>query len=171
MAFLGQTFSAQELPQDQGSFDPIPAGWYTASIAGAELRQTKAGTGEYIAVQYSVTGPTHEGRVVFANLNIRNPNPKAEEIGLRQLGEIMRCIGLASVEDTDQLIGGNLKIKVTIKTDPTGQYDPSNEVKGFKAAGSGTPAPQAAPQAAAQQHQAPAAQKPASSTPPWMKQQ
>src|SRR5690554_5309911 len=88
MAFLGQTFNAQELPQDQGSFDPIPAGWYTATIAGAELRQTKAGTGEYIAVQYNVTGPSHEGRVMFGNLNIRNPNPKAEEIGMRQLGGI-----------------------------------------------------------------------------------
>lgn len=172
MAFLGQTFSAQELPQDQGSFDPIPAGWYTATIAGAELRQTKAGTGEYIAVQYNVTGPTHEGRVVFGNLNIRNPNPKAEEIGLRQLGDIMRCIGLASVQDTDQLIGGTLQIKVSIKTDPTGQYEPSNEVKGFKTAGNAAPQAQApAQQQAVQQQQAaPQQQAPASNTPPWMKQ-
>lgn len=164
MAFLGQTFSAQELPQDQGGFEPVPAGWYTASIAGAELRQTKAGTGEYIAVQYNITGPTHEGRVVFGNLNIRNPNPKAEEIGLRQLGEIMRCIGLASVQDTDQLIGGTLQIKLSIRTDPTGQYEPSNDVKAFKAAGNGTPAP------APQQQSAPAPQQPAASAPPWAKQ-
>lgn len=165
MAFLGQTFSAQDLPQDDSGYDPIPAGWYSATIAGAELRQTKAGTGEYIAIQYNVTGPSHEGRVVFGNLNIRNPNPKAEEIALRQLGEIMRCVGLPSVQDTDQLIGGTLQIKVSVKTDPSGQYDPSNDIKGFKALGN-NPAPQAAPQ----QQAAPAQQSaPASSAPPWAK--
>lgn len=115
MAFLGETFNQQDLPQDQGGFDPLPEGWYTATISGAELKDTKAMTGQYIAVKYDITGPTHQGRVVFGNLNIRNPNPKAEEIGRQQLGELMRAIGLPSVQDTDQLIGGSLQIKLTVR--------------------------------------------------------
>ncbi len=144
MAFLNETFVAADLPQSDLNFEPIPPGWYDVNITGAELRQTKAGTGQYIAVRYDVTGPTHQGRVVFANLNIRNANPQAESIGRQQLGELMRAIGMAKVEDTDQLIGHHLQIKVKIRE--SAGYDPQNDVAGFRA--SASPSSQAAAPAA-----------------------
>jgi len=115
MAQLPQSFSAAELPQSDRNYDPIPEGWYDVEIKGAELRTTKAGTGQYIAVRYDVTGPSHGGRVVYGNLNVSNPNPKAEEIGRQQMGELMRAIGLPVLQDTDQLVGGRLSIKVAIR--------------------------------------------------------
>jgi hypothetical protein len=130
MAFLNETYDANELPQGNGNFEPLPAGWYSVTLTGAELKNTKAGNGQYIAVRYDVTGPTHQGRVVFGNLNIKNPNPKAEEIGRQQLGDLMRAIGLSKVTDTDQLIGGILQIKLSIKEQEG--YEPSNDVKGYK---------------------------------------
>ena len=139
MAFLGQTFDANELPQGSSNFDPLPAGWYTAAITGAELKPTKDGNGQYIKVRYDITGPAHQGRVVFGNLNIKNPSAKAEEIGRQQLGEIMRAIGLGRVTDTDQLIGGNLQIKLDIRP-ADGQYAAQNEVRGFKATHGAAPA-------------------------------
>jgi len=157
MANLGQSFNTNEIPQSENNFEPLPIGWYTCVIGSADLKDTKAGTGEYIAVRYNVTGPTHEGRVIFSNLNIRNPNPKAQEIGIQQLGELMRAIGLASVEDTDQLIGGQLEIKVKIR-EASGGYDASNDVSGFKAMKGGV-APVASSTTAA----------PATGTPPWAK--
>jgi hypothetical protein len=142
MAFLSETFDINELPVgNTGSFEPLPAGWYTATINQAELKDTKAKNGQYIKLRYDITGPTHQGRVVFGNLNIKNANPKAEEIGRQQLGEIMRAIGLAKVADTDQLIGGQISIKLEVKDDA--QYGASNEVKGFKSV-SGSAAPAAA---------------------------
>jgi hypothetical protein len=135
MAFLSQSFDVSELPQASKDYSVLPAGWYSATIAGAEVKETKAGTGEYIAIKYSITGPTHQGRVIFGNLNIKNPNPKAEEIGRQQLGDIMRAIGLARVTDTDQLIGGSLVIKLDVKEDE--KYGERNEVKGFKAVAGG----------------------------------
>jgi hypothetical protein len=142
MAFLSETFDINELPVgNTGSFEPLPAGWYTATISQAELKATKAGNGQYIKLRYDITGPSHQGRVVFGNLNIKNANPKAEEIGRQQLGDIMRAIGLAKVTDTDQLIGGQIGIKLEVKQDE--QYGPSNEVKGFKSV-SGSAAPSAA---------------------------
>ena len=161
MAFLDQTYSTENLPQGN-SYEALPAGWYTASITKAELKSTNAGTGSYIAVRYDITGPTHQGRVVFGNLNIKNPNPKAEEIGRQQLGEIMRAIGLAQVTDTDQLIGGRLEIKLVIKKDE--QYGDGNDIKGFKAVGGGSsmPLPQSGSASPAQQQST----KPA---PPWAK--
>jgi hypothetical protein len=159
MAFLNEAFDVNELPQgNTGNFEPLPAGWYTVTISQAELKDTKAGNGQYIKLRYDVTGPTHQGRVVFGNLNIKNPNPKAEEVGRQQLGDIMRAIGLAKVTDTDQLIGNSLSIKLDVKQDA--QYGASNEVKGFKSV-SGSAAPAAASMPAA------AAPASAKAAPPW----
>ena len=158
MANLGEVFDVEFLPQGKTSFDPIPPGWYTVTIASAEVKATKNGTGQYIAIRYDVTGPTHQGRVIFGNLNIRNQSPKAEEIGRQQLGELCRAIGLAKVGDTDQLIGNALSIKVDIEKSE--QYGDKNQVKGFKPIAGGAP-PRAAMAAAAA---APAAAKAA---PPW----
>jgi hypothetical protein len=164
MAFLNEEFNVNELPQGNGNFEPLPAGWYTATISQSELKATKAGNGQYIKLRYDITGPSHQGRVVFGNLNIKNANPKAEEIGRQQLGDIMRAIGLAKVTDTDQLIGGQIGIKLEVKQDE--QYGASNEVKGFKSlSGSAAPAAAVIPAKAA----APAPAAPAKAAPPWAK--
>ena len=155
MAQLLETFSVDALPQSTNNYEPLPAGWYTAIVNGAEIKNTKAGTGQYIAVRYDITGPTHQGRVVFGNLNIKNPNPKAEEIGRQQLGELMRAIGLTTVQDTDQLIGGQLSIKLDVRESE--QYGASNDVKGYKS--NGAVAPKAAAPVAAN----------SKASPPWVK--
>lgn len=136
MALLDFEFNVDSLPVSESSYEPIPAGWYTASIKNAEIRQTKNGTGQYIAVRYDIQGPSHSGRVIFGNINIKNANPKAEEIGRQQLGEVMRAIGLSVVRDTDQLIGGTLQIKVDISHQDG--YEPRNEVRGYKAVSGGS---------------------------------
>lgn len=171
MAFLGQTFDANELPQGNGgNFEPLPEGNYNASITQAELKNTNDGGGQYIKLRLDITGPSHQGRVIFSNLNIKNASAKAEEIGRQQLGDIMRAIGLAKVTDTDQLIGGNLNIKLSIRAartdEKTGKtYDASNEVKAYRAINGGAaPTFQAAAPAAA-----PAASAPAKAAPPWAK--
>lgn len=160
MAFLGETFDVNDLPENEsaGDFQPLPDGWYSATITGAELGDTKAGTGKYIRVAYDVTGPTHQGRKVWGNLNVQNTNDKAEAIGRQQLGELMRAAGLAKVKDTDELLGATLEIKVRGKP-AEGQHPAGNEVKGWRsAAGSAMPKPQPA-----------AAPAPAGSAPPWAK--
>jgi len=163
MAFLGTTINVADLPASQsGSFEPLPAGDYQVAIESAEIKDTNDKTGQYIKLKMKVNGPTHAGRVVFSNLNIRNKSPKAEEIGRQQLGDIMRAIGLATLTDTDQLIGGSLVVKLAIKP-ADGQYEAGNEVKAYKALqGSVAPAPAfAAP--------APSQQPAAASAPPWAK--
>jgi hypothetical protein len=171
MAFLGQTFDANELPQGTGgNFEPLPEGNYNATVTQAELKATNDGTGQYIKLRLDITGPSHQGRVIFSNLNIKNASAKAEEIGRQQLGDIMRAIGLAKVTDTDQLIGGNLNIKLAIRAartdEKTGKtYEASNEVKAYRAInGAAAPTFQAAAPAAA-----PAAAAPAKAAPPWAK--
>ena len=163
MASFGQTFDVNELPESQGDFAPIPEGWYNAIINKADIKPTKDGTGQYIAIRYDITGPTHQGRVVFGNVIIKNKSSQAEEIGRQALGSIMRAIGLARVEDTDQLIGGNLQIKVSIRTQEG--YEPTNDVRGYKAIEGSAPMPMASA--------APAAQSSTNTkaAPPWQKKQ
>jgi len=158
MAFLGETFSTDDLPQSERSYDLLPDGWYNVTITKAELGTTKAGNGQKIDLRYDITGPTNQGRVIFGALNIRNPSQKAEEIGRQQLGEIMRAVGLVKVQDTDELIGKSLAVKVKTRPAENG-YEARNEVAGFRAIAGGmapavTPVP-ATPSAAA--------------SPPWAK--
>jgi hypothetical protein len=135
---LDTPFDVASLPKSDKSYDLIPDGWYPASVKNAEIKQTKSG-GQMIALRYDIMGDKHAGRVVFGNINIRNANPEAERIGHEQLGEMVRAIGITGkVHDTDQLIGGQLLIKVG--TRKSEQYGDSNEVKGFKALNN-TPVP------------------------------
>jgi len=172
MAFLGETISVEDLPVSDRSYDLIPEGWYDAIITQAGVSPTKAGTGQKLDLRYDILGPTQQGRVAFQSVNVRNPSQKAEEIGRQQLGEIMRAIGLAKVEDSDQLISGRLQIRIKIK-EPTprdieaGYTQPKNEVSGYKAiAGANTLPPAMLKPASA----APAATSaPAGAKPPWAK--
>ncbi len=157
MAFLDTPIALDDIPADEPrDFEPIPAGAYTANVAGIDLRSTKAGTGQYLAVRLDVTGPTHEGRVLWTNLNIRNPNPKAEEIARQQLAAIMKAARVDLVQDTDVLIGASVGVKVSISEDAA--YGKRNEVKSISAAGE--PARSAPPMPAAAS---------AASTPPWQR--
>lgn len=156
MARLDIGFTADELPESRGDYEPLPEGWYSAEIGDAEIRVTKDGTGQYIRCRYNITGPTKAGRVVFGNFNIMNKSQKAEEIGRQQLGELMRCIGLGRIEDTDQLIGCPLQIKLSIRPAENG-YSAQNEVRGFRVSEGAAPA-KAAPAASSSK-----------AAPPWAK--
>ena len=157
MALLGQTYTTDTMPEPDNGFSQIPPGTYQATIHSAELKDTKARTGQYIKLRFDIVGPTHQGRVVWSNLNIRNASPQAEEIGLKQFNQLLRAIGLKSCNDTDLLHGGNCIIKVGIESND--QYGDQNTIKAYEAL-SGSPSPA--------QNKAPApAQK--SSSAPWMK--
>jgi len=159
MAFLGETFSTESLPVPDRSFELVPEGWYNATITKAELGKTKAGTGDKIDMRYDITGPTHQGRVIFATLNVRNPSPEAERRGRAQLGEIMRAVGLPKIDDSDELIGCSIVIRVKIKP-PSNGYDARNEVGGFKSASGALPQVTSSPEPTAQ---------PSGAKPPWQK--
>jgi hypothetical protein len=166
-------FSLDDLPEMiETSYDPLPPGWYQARVAAVEARPNKANTGQYLAVRYDIIGPTHQGRVIYGNLNISNPSAKAEQIGRQQLGQLMMAIGLERISDTDQLIGGTCEIKLEIRP-ADGQYKASNDVKGWKALEArATSSSFAAAQPSAQPSAQPGAatsQALSGQTPPWKK--
>jgi hypothetical protein len=167
MAFLGQTFNQNDMPES-GGFEPVPAGWYQCAIERAELKDTKSG-GQMISVMYKILGPSHEGRTFFGNINIKNANPQAEEIGRQELGSIMRAANLPELTDTDQLMGVNLDVKT--KIEKSEQYGDKNAPAGFRPFNNGSgsvPGGQSsAPAQSAQPRSAPAEDPAAGTAPPW----
>lgn len=115
---------------NDGDFGPIPDGWYATKIVAAEIKQTKAGTGNYVSVQFSVTGPTHANRRIFSIYNIQNPNAEAEKIGLAELARLAGACGIEKLDDTDQLVGMHCEVKVA--TQKSIEYGDKNVVKGAR---------------------------------------
>lgn len=123
-------FDVAELPKSENDYSLIPDGWYPAIIKAAEIKSAKSG-GKYISIRFNITGEKQAGRGVFANINIRNSTIEAEKIGLQQLGDVVRSVGIiGKLIDTDQLVGGQLQIKVA--TRKSEKYGEQNEVKGYK---------------------------------------
>lgn len=128
MADLGQTYNTDEMPS--GEYDVIPAGWYQVMIVKTEGKNAKNG-GWYVAIRFEIFGPTHAGRNVWSNLNLKNANSEAVRIACQNLGEINRALGLSMIKDTEEWHGRSLEIKLVIKNDST--YGEQNDVKGYRA--------------------------------------
>ena len=138
--------------EPSGDFEPIPAGKYQAVITESEMKPTKAGTGHYLQLTFQVIEGPHQNRLLWARLNIDNPNAQARKIAEGELSAICRAVGVLSPNDSVELHNLPLVIHVRCKkrTD-TGEI--VNEVKGYSKKDSPQP---------------PAAGAPAgNSTPPW----
>lgn len=151
----------------QQSFDPLPDAWYTVTMTKSEMKPTKDNQGAYLETELTVQDEgKYKGRKIFYRLNLKNSNPVAQEIAYKQLSAICHAVGVIQCEDSQQLHGLPFKAKVVVKTDPTGKYDPANEVKAIKSVNEDAAPPAFAPAAAPA---APAAQPAAAgAVPPWM---
>jgi len=155
---IGQEIDVKDIPTES-AFAPLPAGWYQASVKAVELKTSNAGTSTYMNIQYSILGSTHQGRVVFGMCGVSNQDPEKEGTSRYFMGQLMRAAGIQRLTDTDQLVGANLEIKLTVRA-KTAEYDASNNVKEYRAiSGSSLPTAQKVESVAA----AP------SSAPPWQK--
>lgn len=113
------------------SIEAIPAGWYNAQIDQSEMKPTKDGSGAYLELRFSVLDGQYANRKVFTRLNVRNNNPVAQEIAYKQLSAICHATGVLRVQDSQQLHGLPLKIKVKVRA-ASGDYEASNEISSFK---------------------------------------
>ena len=172
MALLDLQFDQTEIQDAHKSdFEPIPAGTYTAEITRSEIKNNNSGSGNRLSLGLKIIDGTHAGRLIFQDVTLRNSNPIAQQIGRKQMAQLVSACGKSSVQDSSELHGIPMQIKVAIRVDKTGQYDPSNEVKKFAAIAGSRPQFSAQPQVTAQ-GQPTSAQQPAapqSDLPPWQR--
>jgi hypothetical protein len=116
------------------------------------MKDTKAGTGQYLQLTFSVTGGQHDGRKLWSRLNLVNPNQTAVGIAERELSAICHCVGIITPADSEELHDRPLIVDVIQELNPmSGQQ--TNRIKGYaQADGSpadSKPAPKAKPAAPA----------------------
>lgn len=112
------------------AFEPLPAGRYMAVITASELKATKAGTGQYLQLNFEVTEGDCKGRRVYARLNLSNPNPVAAKIGQAELASVCRAVGILTPNDSTELHDLPLVIDVKCqKRADNGEI--TNEIKAY----------------------------------------
>ena len=135
-------FNATEV-EPTTSFDPLPAGKYLAVITESEMKPTKSGTGSYLQLAFQVLEGQFKNRILWARLNLDNPNQLTVQIAKGELSAICRAVGVLQPKDSCEL--HNLPLIVTVKCkkrEDTG--DIVNEIKGYSKKESATGQPQQA---------------------------
>lgn len=113
-------------------FTPIPVGDYKAVITESEVKETKAGDGQYLNLRVEIIEGEYQGRIIFVILNLWNPNPKAVEIANRELATIVAAVGKPGAQNSEELHNIPMIIKVGIQPGQ-GDYGPSNRIKNYMA--------------------------------------
>jgi len=125
-------FNASEVPEDEG-FEVIPAGDYSAQIIQSEMKRNKADTGSFLEMRVQILDEEYTGRLIFERLNLDNPNETAVKIAQRTLADICEAVGVLEVEDSEELHGIEMLVRVGIQA-ASGDWGASNVVKKYMAA-------------------------------------
>jgi hypothetical protein len=122
-------FDPSAVPEDEKSFDPVPAGDYLLQAVEADVVPTKTNSGTRLTLTLEIMEGDHAGRKIWEGINIANQSEEAQRIGQRQLADLCLSAGLTSVSNSDDLIGRPFRARVGIQQDKGGQYAPRNVVK------------------------------------------
>ena len=133
MATLNFGFTQEEAQAAQNdSYAALPAGNYVAQVERSEVKQTKDGTGSYLSLGFKVMDGDYAGRVLFGNITLTNKNSQAQEIGRKQLIKLSTACGLGHLQDSEQLHGIPVMIKVSDSRVYEGEKQ--NDIKDYKPA-------------------------------------
>ena len=150
-------FNANDV-EPNSSFEPIPAGKYLAAITASETKPTKSGGGSFLELTFSILEGDYQGRLLWARLNLDNPNATAVKIARGDLSAICRAVNVMQPKDSTDL--HNLPMVINVKLKKRVDNDElTNEIRGFEPKQS--PGTSNAP--SAQSDQKPASDAPA----PW----
>ena len=110
--------------------EPIEDGHYLAKIIKSELKQNKKSTGKYLELTFQILDGRYKDKVLWARLNLHNPNDVAVKIAKQELSAICRAVNVMTPRDSIELHNLPLVIRVKCKKrQDTG--DIQNEIKGY----------------------------------------
>ncbi|WP_066280237.1 DUF669 domain-containing protein [Blastomonas sp. CCH1-A6] len=159
-----------------GEYEVIPAGEYLAEITASEMAENSARNGHYLKLELTILDGDQAGRKVFDRLNLQNPNRTAVEIAERTLNAICVAVGKMAVQQSEELHGIPMVIKVKVDPPRTANgkdYGPSNAIGAYKPRGGSvtsfgsTPSPAPAPTPAYAAGQPQGQQMATGNVPPW----
>lgn len=128
-------FDIDSVEPSVNTFELLPRGRYLVMIINSDVRDTKAGDGQFIEWTFEVMDGQWKGRRIWERMNIQNRNKKTEDIAQKNLSALCKAVGKRGVlADTAELHNIPLNVDVQIKTGDNGYAD-SNEVKGYAPSG------------------------------------
>lgn len=105
MAQLGTRFKAEDHNTEPQEFELLPDMIARLEVVKGDVKANDDGKGTTLALAYSVIEPEeYKGRQFFAWLDLENDESSKQERGQRDLASLCRAIGLAEVEDSDELM-------------------------------------------------------------------
>ena len=117
--------------EPQQNFSALEPGRYEVIVTDSELKDTKAGTGQYLQLTFEVVGNSAKGRKLWTRLNVSNPNKTAEEIAYRELAAICQSTGVAwPLDDSEDLHNIPLMVDVVQERNPVNESI-GNKFKGY----------------------------------------
>jgi hypothetical protein len=126
-------FDASKVAPATGTPDLIPTAWYNAAMDESEMKPTRDATGQYLNCRFNIRDGQYAGRKVYSSLNLQNMNPTAVEIAYKELSAICHAAGKIQVNDSSDLHGIPMKIKVKLRAaDPAKGYDASNVIAAYR---------------------------------------
>ena len=114
------------------TFDAIPKGEYLAMAVDSELKDTKAGNGQFLQIVWEIVDGEHKGRRLWSRLNIVNANDTAVKIARAELSAICHAVEVMKPKDSTEFHGKLAVINVVLepRADRPGEF--SNSIKGYK---------------------------------------
>jgi len=114
MALLPEEFDASSVPM---RFGMLPEGRYVVAVTKTELRSSMTGTGQYLAVEFTVQEPAeYLGRTILVRVNVFHDNPVAREYAKAELAAICAACGKTKISDTDELLRSLLVIDLRYRS-------------------------------------------------------
>lgn len=92
--------------------ESLPDGVYDVIITKTEEKPTKNRDGFFTEFHMIVQGGEFNGRTVIDRLNLKNKSTQAQEIAFGTLSSICHVTGRYEIQDTNQLCGVPIKIRV-----------------------------------------------------------
>jgi len=139
-------FDPSTAPPSQ-DFELLPEGSYVATVTRDDVRHTKARTGQYLELEFTIVEGPAQRRKLWTRFNILNPSPKAVARANRDLAALCDAVGIHhKIKDSDELMGKTCRVHVAIEP-AEGAYSASNKIDKFEtlAGSSLAPAAPAAP--------------------------
>jgi hypothetical protein len=115
----------------KSNFSLLEKGVYRFVIGKAEIKQTKAGDGNYLNLMFQVVEGDREKTCIFKMFMLSSPKQVAVEIGKKQLAGLTKALSIAHLTDEQSLIGKECWGEVYISKGKNG-YPDSNDISAFK---------------------------------------
>jgi len=114
-------------------FSAIPEGWYIAAVTRTEIKQTKAkGQDYFLELDFKIMDGLYRDSVLTDRFNIRNKSEAAQKIGCGQVKALCEAVNTIVINDTQELHGKPLKIRVKVEPATQEGYSASNSITAFK---------------------------------------